>query len=116
MQNKFLKNDEYPPSEDTFFIANNIENEKGDYALSNAVLTLDTAPASGEKLAVHITTASVHDGTSGLNQQFTGDGSTVAFTVTTAPVSEATALKETLPEKNFAVSPVIDPLKNVDVL
>jgi len=30
---KFLKNDEYPPSEDTFFIANNIENEKGDYAL-----------------------------------------------------------------------------------
>ena len=33
MLNKFLKNDEYPPSEDTFFIANNIENEKGDYAL-----------------------------------------------------------------------------------
>ena len=33
MLNKFLKNDEYPPSEDTFFIANNIENEKGNYAL-----------------------------------------------------------------------------------
>ena len=33
MQNKFLKNDEYPPSEDTFFIANYIENEKGEYAL-----------------------------------------------------------------------------------
>lgn len=32
MQDK-LKNEEYPPSEDTFFIANNIENEKGDYAL-----------------------------------------------------------------------------------
>ena len=28
-----MKNDEYPPSEDTFFIANNIENEKGDFAL-----------------------------------------------------------------------------------
>ena len=28
-----MKNDEYPPSEDTFFIANNIENEKGEYAL-----------------------------------------------------------------------------------
>jgi release factor glutamine methyltransferase len=28
-----LKNDEYPPSEDTFFIANNIENENGNYAL-----------------------------------------------------------------------------------
>lgn len=33
MQTKFLKNDEYPPSEDTFFIANNIENETGKYAL-----------------------------------------------------------------------------------
>ena len=33
MQNKFSKYDEYPPSEDTFFIANNIENEKGEYAL-----------------------------------------------------------------------------------
>jgi len=28
-----LKNDEYPPSEDTFFIAENIENEKGYFAL-----------------------------------------------------------------------------------
>jgi len=28
-----LKNDEYPPSEDTFFIADNIENKKGDFAL-----------------------------------------------------------------------------------
>ena len=33
MQIKSLKNDEYPPSEDTFFIAENIENEKGDLAL-----------------------------------------------------------------------------------
>lgn len=30
---KSLKNEEYPPSEDTFFIANNIENEKGEFAL-----------------------------------------------------------------------------------
>ncbi|HJJ23002.1 MAG TPA: methyltransferase [Nitrosopumilus sp.] len=28
-----MKNDEYPPSEDTFFLANTIENEKGDFAL-----------------------------------------------------------------------------------
>jgi len=28
-----LKNEEYPPSEDTFFIAENIENEKGECAL-----------------------------------------------------------------------------------
>ncbi|MGH1567487.1 MAG: HemK2/MTQ2 family protein methyltransferase [Nitrosopumilus sp.] len=33
MQIKSLKNDEYPPSEDTFFIADNIENEKGESAL-----------------------------------------------------------------------------------
>tara|TARA_B110000285_G_C14960682_1_gene531521 strand:- start:374 stop:892 length:519 start_codon:yes stop_codon:yes gene_type:complete len=28
-----LKNEEYPPSEDTFFIVDNIENEKGTFAL-----------------------------------------------------------------------------------
>ena len=33
MQTKFSKNDEYPPSEDTFFIADNIENEQGNTAL-----------------------------------------------------------------------------------
>ena len=33
MQNKFLKNDEYTPSEDTFFIADYMKNEKGDSAL-----------------------------------------------------------------------------------
>ncbi|NQV39526.1 MAG: methyltransferase [Nitrosopumilus sp.] len=33
MQTKSLKNEEYPPSEDTFFIVDNIENEKGNFAL-----------------------------------------------------------------------------------
>ena len=33
MQNKLSKNDEYPPSEDTFFLDENIENEKGKNAL-----------------------------------------------------------------------------------
>ncbi len=33
MQRKSLKNDEYPPSEDTFFIVDNIKNETGEYAL-----------------------------------------------------------------------------------
>ena len=33
LQTKFLKNDEYPPSEDTFFIVDNIEHEKGNLAL-----------------------------------------------------------------------------------
>ena len=33
LQIKASKNEEYTPSEDTFFIAENIENEKGDFAL-----------------------------------------------------------------------------------
>ena len=33
LQSKYLKNDEYTPSEDTFFIVNNIKNEKGNFAL-----------------------------------------------------------------------------------
>jgi len=33
LQTKFLKNEEYPPSEDTFFLVDNIENETGDFAL-----------------------------------------------------------------------------------
>lgn len=33
MQTKSFKNEEYPPSEDTFFIAHNIEDEKGNLAL-----------------------------------------------------------------------------------
>jgi len=33
LQTKYSKNDEYPPSEDTFFIVDNIKNEKGNFAL-----------------------------------------------------------------------------------
>ncbi len=33
MQIKFLVNEEYPPSEDTFFLADIIEHEKGEFAL-----------------------------------------------------------------------------------
>lgn len=33
METKFYKNEEYPPSEDTFFIADHIEKEKGNFAL-----------------------------------------------------------------------------------
>ena len=62
--------------------------EKGDYSLSGNTLTLDTAPLSGEKISVHTIHGAVHDGTAALNQQFTGDGSTTAFTLTSAPGSE----------------------------
>ena len=33
LQSKYLKNDEYTPSEDTFFMVDNIKNEKGNFAL-----------------------------------------------------------------------------------
>ncbi|MCH9658115.1 methylase [archaeon] len=33
MRGKSLKNDEYPPSEDTFFIVDHIKDERGDFAL-----------------------------------------------------------------------------------
>ena len=78
-----------PANEDALMVfIDGVYQEKGDYALSNAVLTLDTAPASGEKLAVHITTASVHDGTSAVNQQFTATAGQTAFTLSADPKSE----------------------------
>ena len=33
LQSEYLKNDEYTPSEDTFFMVDNIKNEKGNFAL-----------------------------------------------------------------------------------
>ena len=66
---------------------NNNDFSDSDYVLTNAVLALDTAPASGEKIACHITTASVHDGTSALNQQFTATSGQTAFTLSQDPKS-----------------------------
>ena len=58
-----------PANEDAIMVfIDGAYQEKGDYVLTNNSLALGTAPLSGEKLAVHITTASVHDGTSALNQ------------------------------------------------
>ena len=62
--------------------------EKGDYSLSGTTLTLDEAPIAGEKISVHTITGTIHDGTAALNQQFTGDGSTAAFTLNASPGSE----------------------------
>ena len=78
-----------PANEDalTVFI-NGAYQEKGDYSLSGSTLTLDTAPLAGEKVSVHTITGTVHDGTAALNQQFTSDGTTAAFTLTSAPGSE----------------------------
>jgi hypothetical protein len=78
-----------PANEDALMVfIDGAYQEAGDYVLTNNQLALDTAPLSGEKVSAHITTASVHDGTSALTQQFTGDGSTTAFTLSQDPKSE----------------------------
>ena len=78
-----------PANEDALMVfIDGAYQEAGDYVLTNNSLALDTAPLSGEKVSAHITTASVHDGTSALNQAFTGDGSTTAFTLSQDPKSE----------------------------
>ena len=78
-----------PANEDALMVfIDGAYQEAGDYTLTNNQLALDTAPLSGEKVSAHITTASVHDGTSALTQQFTGDGSTTAFTLSQDPKSE----------------------------
>ena len=78
-----------PANEDALMVfIDGAYQEAGDYVLTDNSLALDTAPLSGEKVSAHITTATVHDGTSGLNQAFTGDGSTTAFTLSQDPKGE----------------------------
>jgi hypothetical protein len=78
-----------PANEDAIMVfIDGAYQEKGDYVLTNNSLALGTAPLSGEKIAVHTTTATVHDGTTALNQAFTGDGSTTDFTLSQDPKSE----------------------------
>ena len=78
-----------PANEDAIMVfIDGAYQEKSDYVLTNNSLALDVAPLSGEKIAVHTTTASVHDGTTAVNQQFTGDGTTAGFTLSQDPKSE----------------------------
>ena len=78
-----------PANEDAIMVfIDGAYQEKGDYVLTNNSLALGTAPLSGEKIAVHITTAAIHDGTSGLNNQFTATNGQTAFTLTQDPLSE----------------------------
>ena len=55
--------------------------------LSSNTLTLDAAPASGEEVVVHIV-GDVISGQALVRNNFTGDGSTTAFTLTLAPMNE----------------------------
>ena len=78
-----------PANEDALMVfIDGAYQEAGDYVLTNNQLALDVAPLSGEKVSAHITTASVHDGTSAVNQQFTASGGQTAFTLSQDPKSE----------------------------
>jgi hypothetical protein len=78
-----------PANEDAIMVfIDGAYQEKSDYTLTNNSLVLDTAPLNNEKIAVHITTASVHDGTSAVNQQFTATAGQTAFTLSQDPSSE----------------------------
>ena len=78
-----------PANEDAIMVfIDGAYQEKGDYVLTNNSLVLDTAPLAAEKIAVHTTTASVHDGTSAVNNQFTATAGQTAFTLTQDPSSE----------------------------
>ena len=78
-----------PANEDAIMVfIDGAYQEKSDYVLTNNSLVLDTAPLNNEKIAVHIITASVHDGTSAVNQQFTATANQTDFTLSQDPKSE----------------------------
>ena len=77
-----------PPSEDNLivFLEGAYQN-KNSYSLSGTTLTLDSAPASGAEVVVHI----IQNGVVGAGHvvdEFTGDGSDTTFTLSVEPLNE----------------------------
>jgi len=60
---------------------------KGDYVASGTTLTFDTAPVNGRDIVVHHVRSSVA-GSSMVSNNFTGNGSTTAYTLSISPSSE----------------------------
>ena len=77
-----------PPSEDNLivFLEGAYQN-KNSYALSGTTLTLDSAPASGAEVVVHIIQNGVV-GAGHIVDEFTGDGSDTTFTLSVTPLNE----------------------------
>ena len=77
-----------PSSEDNLIVfLEGVYQNKNSYSLSSATLTLDSAPASGQEVVVHIV-GDVISGEALTRNNFTGDGSTTDFTLTLAPMNE----------------------------
>ena len=77
-----------PPSEDNLIVfLEGVYQNKNSYALSGTTLTLDAAPASGTEVVVHI----IQNGVVGAGHvvdEFTGNGSTAAYTLSVTPLNE----------------------------
>ena len=77
-----------PPSEDNLIVfLEGVYQNKNSYSLSGTTLTLDSAPASGAEVVVHI----IQNGVVGAGHtvdEFTGDGSDTTFTLSVAPMNE----------------------------
>jgi len=77
-----------PPSEDNLIVfLEGVYQNKNSYALSGTTLTLDAAPASGQEVVVHI----IQNGVVGAGHvvdEFTGNGSTAAYTLSVTPLNE----------------------------
>ena len=77
-----------PSSEDNLIVfLEGVYQNKNSYTLSSNTLTLDSAPASGEEVVVHIVSDLI-SGQSLVRNNFTGDNSTTDFTLTIAPMNE----------------------------
>ena len=77
-----------PSSENNLIVfLEGVYQNKNSYSLSSNTLTLDSAPASGQEVVVHII-GDIVSGEALVRNNFTGDGSTTAFTMTLAPMNE----------------------------
>ena len=77
-----------PSSENNLIVfLEGVYQNKNSYTLSSSTLTLDSAPASGQEVVVHII-GDIVSGEALVRNNFTGDGSTTAFTMTLAPMNE----------------------------
>ena len=77
-----------PADEDAMMVfIEGVYQNQNSYTLSGTTVTLDTAPASGQEVVIH-TIATGVTGTGHNSDQFTGNGSTAAYTLSVDPITE----------------------------
>jgi len=73
--------------DDLIIFIDGVYQNKADFVASGTTVTLDTAPVSGRKIVINHIKANI-SGSSVTQNAFTGDGSTVAFTLSISPTNE----------------------------